>query len=116
MRAGVIVGLLLAAAAGAGRRAQAQQDPEPKPCDPACGADETCVDGVCMVPAQPAPQPAAAAAGQVIEAEPPAVARPVGPSSGPGPAPLSEAASGFVALPYLGLNSFHGDGTDDIDP
>jgi hypothetical protein len=67
-----------------------------------------------MVPAQRTPPPAAPPAEQAIDAEPPPRPRPVGRSgTGTDPAFRSE-ASGLVALPYVGLNSFHGDGADGL--
>lgn len=113
---------LLVAAAPLAAQAQAN-------CEPACAAGQTCVNGVCMVPAQPAApayapppqQPAYAAPAQ----QQPAYAPPAGysappapygappagygaqPSYGyppPPPAPPSPSRSGFQALPFIGIN------------
>jgi hypothetical protein len=116
------VGCLAAVALPAAAEAQ-----EEKVCEPACGAGATCVNGLCMVPAQSAPAAATPA---------PAPAPPAAPPQGTGypppayyypprayaypPAATAAAApperSGFLALPYIGINSFSGSGLDSLDP
>jgi hypothetical protein len=122
---GLAVGWLVAVASPAA--AEAEED---EICEPACGAGATCVNGLCMVPAQAAPPavtpapapPPAPAAGYPPPAysyPPPAYRYPPPPYGYP-PAATAAAArperSGFLALPYIGINSFSGTGTAGLDP
>ena len=104
---------------------------EDGPCEPACGAGETCFKGTCMVPA-PAPvrqpQPAPAYPPQAYPYPPQAHPYPPQPYAYPPPAPYGyppsgyypppppAARRGFLALPYVGINSFSGEGTTGLDP
>lgn len=97
-------------------------------CEPACAAGQTCVNGVCMIPAQPAApaQPAYAAPPQQPAYAPPpqqpAYAPPAGysapPSYGyPPPPPAPPAArSGFQAVPFIGFHNYAGDGGEFTGP
>jgi hypothetical protein len=98
----VVVGLV-GSFAGA-RTAHAQE--AVTACEPACSEGQTCVDGVCMVPAA-APAAAAPAAGYPYAAPP---SYPYPPS--PPQPPLRPPRTGLLVLPYIGINSIHGDGTD----
>jgi hypothetical protein len=96
-------------------------------CQPACGPGATCVNGQCMVPVQSAPPPG------VTPAQAPAPPPPAGypppayyyppptyrsppPPGYPGAAAAPAERSGFLVLPYIGINSFFGNGTDNLDP
>src|SRR5215510_6304235 len=114
------VGCLAAVALPAVAAAQ-----EEKVFDPACGVGASCVNGVCMVPAQSAP---AAVAPATAPAPPPPQGTgypPPGyyyPPPGYAYPPAAGAAagrperSGFLALPYIGLHSLSGQGLDSLDP
>jgi hypothetical protein len=97
---------------------------EPVDCDPACGAGQTCVQGVCMIPAPaPAadrsPSPTPPAQPPVAYPPPQTPYPPYGyqpPSYLPAPAPPRPPRTGFLALPYAGIHSFSGQGNGDLDP
>jgi hypothetical protein len=109
---------------------------EEKVCEPACEAGATCVNGTCMVPAQqakPAPAPSQAPAAPPPQAyapgyPPPQAYAPGYPPPGyqypppyaypprPMPAPARPPRVGFLALPYAGIHSFSGSGTNGLDP
>jgi hypothetical protein len=90
-------------ALGLAASAAARADEYGKPCEPACGAGQTCVDGVCMVPAAPPTAPMEAAPAN----QPPALPEVEPPSSFQ---PQRPAPTGLLVLPYAGLNIFRSDG------
>lgn len=73
-------------------------------CAPACRAGETCVNGVCMVPARPpgAQPPAAERSAAIVP-------------STPATLPVRE-RRGMMILPYLGLQSFQGSNGSGLNP
>jgi hypothetical protein len=94
-------------------------------CEPACGTGATCINGQCMVPAQSATPPAATpapppppGAGYPPQGYyyPPPTYRSPPPAGYPPAATAPSERSGFLALPYIGINSFFGSGTDGLDP
>src|SRR5262245_50240754 len=114
------VGLAVACLAAVALPAAAQAE-EGIICEPACGPDATCVNGHCMVtdreeparrPAQ-APPPRPPQGGNYFPPPYPSPPPPYG--YPPAVAPRPE-RSGFLALPYIGINSFFGPGTDGLDP
>jgi hypothetical protein len=115
------------ALAGFARGAAAQTDTL---CAPACAAGETCVNGVCMVPARPAPAtapaPAAAPAAPAAVAPVPAPARQATDAEVARSAPLPAAHAvavappprhreGMLILPFLGLHSFQDSNASGLD-
>jgi hypothetical protein len=99
-------------------------------CVPTCGAGETCLDGVCMVPASKAPAATPAAAPPPEPALPPPAA-PMATVAAPPPLPLAGARPAFVPpaasplpdrvrsgaliLPFLGLHSFQDSNDTGLD-
>jgi hypothetical protein len=85
-------------------------------CDPPCGQGQTCVDGVCMVPSPasaPPQEPEPYRPPVMPPPSPPPAAVKAAPSSGVGgDVPWRE---GFMALPFIGLNSFQGDTGRNVD-
>lgn len=99
----VAVAVVVVSLAAAGARAVAAE------CAPACEAEQTCVDGVCMIPALPVPR-----------SGPPPGYSPPGPETAPPPAVARSTArvpraSGFLALPFLGFHSYRGSGWQGFD-
>jgi hypothetical protein len=94
-------------------------------CEPACQPGAVCVKGTCMVPAppaQPRPTPVLPPGYAPYDGRQPyPYPYPAPPQAYPPPgygasAPLRPAPTGFLALPYVGINSFSGEGTSGIDP
>jgi hypothetical protein len=118
--------VLAAAMDGFSRDAVAQASAE---CAPACGAGETCVNGLCMVPAGSAPAPAPAApapappaAAPPVPAPPTAVAPAVLPPPAPATARVTSTPSlpdrqrdGLLVLPFVGLHSFQDSNDQGLD-
>jgi hypothetical protein len=104
------------------------------PCDPACGAGATCVEGVCMIPAPSAAPTAAPAAPPPAATPSPSPAYPPPgypppprygyqppPAVAPGHTPLPSTAriarhGQFLALPFLGMSTIKGGGNPSTDP
>jgi hypothetical protein len=116
------VAALAAMAIAAPVRAADAPESDAEVCAPACHPGEVCFQGVCMVPAprghQPAPQGPAAPPYPYPPPpygySPPPYGYPPPPYSYPAPRPRPP-RTGFLAIPYVGLNSFSGDGASGID-
>jgi hypothetical protein len=114
------VAALLLVSAGAGRVAWGQN------CHPACAPGQMCVQGMCMVPAPPPgygypppPNPYPPPPGYSYGYPPPG-AYPGSYAPPPPPPPPFSASdrrhSGFLAMPYLGVNSFQGTNAVNLGP
>jgi len=126
-----VVALVLVAS-GAETSAFAQASAE---CSPVCGAGELCVNGVCMVPARPAPATAVPPDATPPPPAPPPVIQQAAdgeaPRTAPPPLPLTARArptyvpaaalpdrvrEGGLFLPYIGLHSFQDSNDKGVDP
>jgi hypothetical protein len=126
----MLVLALVLAVSGVETGAFAQASAE---CSPACGAGELCVNGVCMVPARPAPTAAVPAdAVPPPPAPPPVVPQAAeAPRTAPPPLPITARArpayapaapqpdrvrEGALFLPFIGLHSFQDSNDKGVDP
>ena len=106
--------VMVAAVAGPARAA----GEDVKPCEPPCAAGAICLNGICMMPAQPvtaAPDPAYPEHPDPYPPPPPHV---YAPPAHPPPitTPRTPRSSGFQPVVYAGAHSLSGDGTSGTDP
>ena len=127
-----LLAVFVVAATAANAHAQA-----PAACSPPCADGQTCIQGMCMIPAAPAPAPAPAPGGAYPPPPngypppqngypPPGYPPPQGypppaaysaqvPSYPPPPPPVQRRHRVFMFLPYIGFHSFLGNNAQGLD-
>src|SRR5688572_13303091 len=109
----LVAALMLIAMAALASPARAA-DEDVRPCEPPCAEGAICLNGTCMVPAQPA-----TATADAVAADPPAYpehASPPPANPPPTTTPRAPRSSGFQPMLYAGAHALSGAGTGGTDP